>query len=120
MNDPLIRLLIVAVVVVVAGLAVWAIRGRGSGRKIRLDQDLLGPGTYFFTSETCAGCVPARDRLVGALGSDGFREIRWESQPEMFEALEIDAVPATLVVDKSRRSTLYPGDGRKALETLNP
>lgn len=87
---------------------------------MRLDQDVLGPGIYFFTSESCADCAPARDRLVGALGDGGYQEISWETQSGLFEELQIEAVPATLIVDDARRSTLYPGDAREAVEALNP
>jgi hypothetical protein len=119
MSDPLIRLLIVVGVALVAGIVVMALRKRAAGGEVRLDQDLLGPGTYLFTSASCAGCSPARERLVGTVGSGGFREIAWESEPGVFEELAIAAVPAILIVDDAQRSTLYPGDG-DAVEALNP
>jgi hypothetical protein len=56
---------------------------------------------------------------VGTVGSGGFREIAWESEPGVFEELAIAAVPAILIVDDAQRSTLYPGDG-DAVEALNP
>ncbi len=120
MSDPLVRFLIVLGVAVLAAFIVFVIRNRGSKQTIRLEQSLLGPGIYLFTSSTCAECGPARGRLATAVGQDGFREIDWETDPGVFEELQVGEVPATLVVDDLNRSTLYPGDTAQALEALNP
>lgn len=119
MGEPFFRILIVVGVALLAGLVVWVIRKR-SERGIRLEQSLLGPGIYLFTSSTCAECGPARGRLTAVLGKDGFREIDWETQSRVFEELQVGAVPATLAVDDQNGSILYPGDTARALKALNP
>ncbi len=113
------RLLIVLGLVSIVAGTVWWARRRGSGRAT-FEQALLGPGVYLFSSVTCLECEPARDELMAALGADGFEEFSWESHPGLFEDLDISAVPATLIVDDSRRSTLYPGDAAAALDALSP
>jgi hypothetical protein len=80
----------------------------------------LGPGVYLFSSSTCADCVPARASLIEQLGSSGFVEIRWESEPGLFAELGIDAVPCTLIVSETGEATRYPGLPDRALERLDP
>jgi hypothetical protein len=109
MSDLAARVLVVLGLVAIAGGVVWAIRRRIQTARVPFQQALLGPGIYLFTSVTCSGCEPARRDLIEVLGLDGFEEFSWESHPRLFEDLDITAVPATLVVDDSRHSTLYPG-----------
>ncbi len=120
MSDVAARALVVLGLVAIAAGVVWAIRRRSQTVRVPFEQALLGPGIYLFTSVTCSGCEPARRDLIEALGPDGFEEFSWESHPRLFEDLDITAVPATLVVDDSRRSTLYPGPAGPALEGLSP
>jgi hypothetical protein len=88
---------------------------RGAGEAGGLD-----PGVYLFSSSTCADCDPARARLVEDLGPSGFVEIRWESEPDLFAELGIDAVPCTLVVSETGGATRFPGMPDRALERLDP
>jgi hypothetical protein len=80
----------------------------------------LGPGVYFFSSSTCADCVPARASLVEQLGPSGFAEVRWESEPGLFAELGVDAVPCTLIVSEAGEATRFPGLPDGALEGLDP
>jgi hypothetical protein len=43
--------------------------------------------------------------------------VTWEREPEQFEALGIEAVPAVLVVDESGNGRLYPGQPPRTLHT---
>ncbi len=89
-------------------------------RPTRFGSVSLPAGAYLFTSGTCEDCLLARAAMNQALGSAGYREIGWESEPEIFETLGIEAVPATLLVAKSGRATLYPGQPGRALKAFNP
>ncbi|MEX2252119.1 MAG: hypothetical protein WD895_08630 [Acidimicrobiia bacterium] len=107
---------------VVAAIAVILILRQMTGRHrpVAIQQAKLGPGVYLFTSAACPDCESARRVLLGAIGPSGFVEVSWESDPETFRELGVDAVPATLVVSDSHGSTLYPGRPDRALEVLNP
>lgn len=120
MGEPFFRALVVLGVALLAGVVVWVTRKHWSQPGIRLEQTLLGPGIYLFTSATCADCGLARYQLTAVLGAVGFREIDWETNPQVFEELQIGAVPATLVVDDVNRSILFPGDTAPVLEALSP
>jgi hypothetical protein len=80
----------------------------------------LSPGVYLFSSSTCVDCVPARARLLDALGASEFVEIRWEDEPALFADLGIDAVPCTVIISEGGTSTRFPGMPDQALEQLNP
>jgi hypothetical protein len=53
--------------------------------------------------------------LDEALGSDGYREFRWEQDPGLFHDLGVNAVPATAIVDIDGSGVLWPGRPDKAL-----
>lgn len=80
----------------------------------------LAPGVYFFASATCADCAPARSRLDAALGRDGYREVRWEDDPDVFAALDVDMVPCTVLVSEEGVALKFPGSPEPALQELNP
>ena len=107
MNEVLTRVSILASVSGIVWLIAWRV-GRSSDSR-RLSQDLLEPGVYLFSSETCSACQLVRDRLISELGADGFDEVAWESQGEVFDALAIDKVPSVLQVGPRRKSTLSWG-----------
>ena len=98
MGDIAVRLAAVAV----AGLAVAVFaymlrRIRDRPRRLILLTGLQ-PGAYLFTSGDCGECARARSSLAEALGPAGFTEIPWESEPGIFQRLDVSAVPSTLIV----------------------
>ncbi len=115
MSETEVRLIGVIGALVV-GIAVSFILRRRPARRApsELNQNRLGPGIYLFTSASCPDCVTVRDALVEQYGPTGFSELSWESHPEIFRELGVDAVPATLIVDATEGSTLYPGAPRRA------
>lgn len=75
----------------------------------------LTPGLHFFSSRGCATCAGAREKMVSAVGIDGFTEHVWEEDPGVFSDLGIDAVPAVLVIREGGQGRLYPGRPDRAL-----
>lgn len=121
MSELGVRLAWVLGAVVLAVAAVIILRKLAHRqRPAGIEQTALDPGIYLFTSATCGDCEAARQMLVRALGPSGFVELSWESVPEIFREVEVDAVPATLIVSETRGSVLYPGRPDRALETLGP
>ncbi len=117
MSELEVRL--VAVIGAVAiGIAVSFMLRRRPARQmpVELKQTRLGPGVYLFTSASCPDCRAVRDALFERFGPTGFSELSWESDPQIFEELGVDAVPATLIVTSTDGSTLYLGAPGKALE----
>jgi len=109
MDDIWGRIVLIAVVVAVA-LGVAVIQRRRSLNPVRaVDAGDLGPGVYFFSSTGCATCDRARAKLEEALGSSGYTEISWEQEPEPFEKIGVEAVPAVMLVDERGRGRLYTG-----------
>jgi len=119
MNEVWLRLAIVIGSLVVSLLIVAMLR-RGPAASGSRDGGALAPGVYLFTSSTCADCVGARERLDDRLGSDGYIEIGWEDDPDLFTQLAIDAVPCTVVVGDDGSASLHPGMPDRALRDLNP
>ncbi len=120
MSDLTVRLLLVVAVVAVAGIVVAFLRTSTTPPERHFDQRVLGPGVYLLASDTCATCAATRDALSDALGADGFTELAWESDPEVFSTLGIQEVPATLVVTSDRASFLHPGPGVPGRDQLSP
>jgi hypothetical protein len=115
MDEVWLRVLLVSTVfLVAAGIAMFR-RRRPPVRTIR-SLDLAG-GVYLFTSDGCETCATARAKLEESLGHGKFSEVTWEREPEHFEALGIEAVPAVLVVDESGNGRLYPGQPPRTLRT---
>jgi hypothetical protein len=108
-----------AVVVAAAAILIQRIMV-GRRRPVQVQQTTLGSGVYLFTSATCPDCETARRLLAGGIGPSGFVELSWENRPEVFKDLGVDAVPATLIVDESGSSALYPGRPDFALAALSP
>jgi hypothetical protein len=117
MSDGLTRLAIVMGAVAVAALVTLALRWpRRRGERV----GGIAPGIYLFSSTTCADCAVARSRLVGELGADGFIEVDWETQPDLFARMGIDVVPTTLLVRSDSSSDRMAGDPEVLLRGLGP
>lgn len=120
MDDIWIRLGLIAGAVAVAAASVLVLRSRATETKRTLVETGLQPGVYFFSSSECPDCSHTRQALSGSLGEQGYVELRWEDDPEVFRRLSVDAVPATLVVSADGSGTLWPGGAEPALESLGP
>ncbi len=90
----LIAALIVVVVVAARLIANWQ---RPSHPPIDLGDFGPRPGLVVFTSTDCSNCKEAM-AVVGALGVE-VREVAWELEPSVQEAVGVEAVPLTAVVD---------------------
>ena len=117
MGDVEFRLLLVGLALVIAAAAV-AIRLYVLRRpRRRMKATGLGPGIYLFTSKSCLDCAPVRERLAERTD---FREIAWEDQPEVFERLGVEMVPATLVVEEDDSGWLWHGEPPEMISARNP
>lgn len=107
---------------VLVGIAIsFLVRRRSDQHQpVAVRQASLGVGVYLFTSASCPDCEVARRALLGALGPIGYSELTWESDPEIFHEIGVDAVPATLFVTDTGVSVLYPGRPDRLLEGLSP
>ena len=114
MDDLWARIAIIAAALLVAALVVAVQRRKAESSPRALSATGLEPGIYLFTSGDCADCSTARAELEEMVGPQGFLEIAWEQQPEVFTRLEIEAVPATMVVDADGRGRLWPGAPKSA------
>jgi hypothetical protein len=56
-------------------------------------------------------------KLDERIGTDGYTEFVWEREPDLFDEVGIDAVPATLIVS-GRLGRIYPGQPDGAFESL--
>ncbi len=95
MGELAVRLGIVLVAGLVVAILAFALKRRRARPARIIAFTGLGPGTYLFTSASCAECSRARVSL------DDFTEISWEEKPEVFNRLGVSAVPSTLVVDST-------------------
>jgi hypothetical protein len=118
MAEIWLRLLVVAVGVSIAVVIVLLQRLRTRPSIRRVDSVDLAAGLHFFSSASCPTCHQARSRLADSLGETGYVEHSWEERPAIFSELQVDSVPAFLVVDRSGRGTLYPGRVDDALSAL--
>ena len=109
------RLGLIGGALIVAGLATVTMRLRARGSPRKLSATGLDRGVYLFSSTACADCKHARSMLDDALGSGGYREFQWEREPGLFHDLNVDAVPATVIVDFDGSGVLWPGRPDKAL-----
>ncbi len=92
MSDPLVRLAIVLGVFAAAGLAA-AVQRRGAGwRRTRRRFEGVDPGLVLFSSDTCGSCDRAAEVLAGL--EQPHRVIRYETQPQVFDRLDIRRVPS--------------------------
>lgn len=120
MEETLTRLLLIGGFLMISFIAVLLLQRRASRQFRRIDRTGLAPGIHFFSSGTCAECTPARMVLVERLGANGFVEHTWEADSAVLEALGIDAVPATLVVDKAGAGKLWTGMPNDMFSIVDP
>lgn len=101
------RLVIVGVVAVLVVAAILVLRRRPVIRSRPLTGTGLPPGTYLLTSDGCDTCRRARDTLTRR--QVAYTELSWEKNPDLFERLQVDAVPSVLRIDERGDGTWYRG-----------
>ena len=96
--EPIVRLLVVGVVVVVGLAVVWVLRRRAerTGPPIDLGDLAAGRGAVVFTKDDCPTCVETLERLADL--DVPIRQVRAEDHPEELESRGIDGVPVTVLV----------------------
>jgi hypothetical protein len=111
MTEPVLRLLVLAGVVAVVAAFWWQTRP-DRAKPVTTQRPDLAPGAYFFSSETCGSCVPARKAVRSSLG-DRVHEIRFEDHPGGFGAHQITKVPTLLIVREGGEAVLFEGVPRR-------
>lgn len=109
MDELWTRIAIIAAALAVAALVVAVRRTAALKEPRELAATGLPPGVYLFTSADCADCAMARVKLEEMVGEGGFQEIAWEQRPDVFTALDVDAVPATMIVEADGTARLWLG-----------
>lgn len=97
-------LVVVAVLLVIVAARLIGRWQRPSHPALDLGDFGPRPGVVLFTSTDCVNCKSAR-AVVEALGLEA-REVTWELEPAVFEAVGVEAVPLTAVVDGEGRVEL--------------
>lgn len=101
MNDPVVRVVVVAVGTLVALLVAWVARAIyiKRGRAVDVKSLISGPGVVVFTKDDCPNCAA----VLAMLKPTGVKihQVRAEAQPEVFAKLGIEGVPITVVVSGS-------------------
>jgi hypothetical protein len=111
MTEPVLRLLVLAGVVVMVA-AFWWFARPDRAKPVATQRRDLAPGGYFFSSETCGSCVPARKVVMATLG-DRVQEIRFEDHPDGFGTHQITRVPTLLIVREGGDAVLFEGVPRR-------
>lgn len=109
MDEVWTRIAIIAAALMVAALVVAVRRMLALKTPRRLTATGLAPGVYLFTSGDCADCAAARARLGEMAGREGFSEFSWEQRPDVFVALEVGSVPATMIVEADGTALVWLG-----------
>ena len=101
MDEPIIRAIIVAGVVIAAvGLARFSRPWQDSSHPpLQIPAGELPPGVVLFTSTDCDQCSEARAALKRA-GID-YREVTWELESARFERYGVQGVPLLAKIDDS-------------------
>jgi len=68
---------------------------------------VLAAGVYLLTSDDCNTCVRARNELVRR--GVPHTELSWQKNPDVFESLNIDAVPSVIEVGGDGSATWWRG-----------
>lgn len=120
MSDLTLRILLASGALLVAAVITAFLRLRTSAPVRALSPGPLSSGIYLFSSSACLDCSAARNALVRRLGEAGFREMKWEDEPEIFHELGIVAVPSTMVVPESGSAQLWSGTPDEMFSSLDP
>ena len=109
MGELGLRLALVAGTLLVVAIVTWAQQARTRPSARVVPSAGVAPGVFLLTSTDCASCERAR-RVLGR--RTDFTELSWQDSPDLFTRLEVEAVPAVLVVDKTGRGVLNFGSPR--------
>jgi hypothetical protein len=119
MSETTLRLLVLSGVAVVVLIAWWIARP-DRARPIATRRPDLAPGVYFFSSDTCGACRPARRIVLAELGEQ-VQEIRFGDHPDGFAAFQVEKVPTLLVVKMGGGAILFEGvPTHRQLRGLDP
>ncbi len=119
MTETTIRLAVLAGVAIIVFVFWWQARP-DRARLTAVRRPDLVPGIYFFSSQTCGACAPARRVVRAELGAR-VHEVRFEDHPGGFGAFQIEKVPTLLVVKDGGNAVLFEGvPTRRQLRGLDP
>ncbi|MFO7293072.1 MAG: hypothetical protein FWJ92_10865 [Actinomycetes bacterium] len=101
------RLIVVAAVTALVVGIVLLLRRRPPVSARRIPVTGLAAGVYLLTSDDCNTCVRARNELVRR--GVPHTELSWQKNPDVFESLNIDAVPSVIEVGGDGSATWWRG-----------
>lgn len=108
MSDPLSRLAVVSVVVVVTVAFAMAVRRGVAVRRRSVQMDFPRSGTMVFVSSGCATCARLQAELAEA-GAADVAVLDWDESPELFLAAGIDRVPTLVRLDADGTGWMVQG-----------
>lgn len=101
------RIVIVGIVAALVVAAILVLRRRPVIRSRPVADTGLPPGVYLLSSDGCHTCRRARDTLTRR--EIAYTELSWEKNPEVFERMQIDAVPSVVQIDRGGAGTWWRG-----------
>lgn len=101
------RLVVVGAAAALVVVVILVLRRRPIVRSRTLTDTGLPPGIFLMTSDGCDTCGRARDTLTRRRVA--YTELSWEKNPEVFELLDIDAVPSVLRIEADGNGTWWRG-----------
>jgi hypothetical protein len=120
MNETGIRILVIAAVLLLGGVAAVTTNRTKQARPVRATRDDLPPGVHLFTSATCATCTEARTVIASAY-RNAFTETRFEDDPQSFGHHGIARVPTAIIVLSDRTAWVFEGvPRRRDLPVIEP
>jgi hypothetical protein len=119
MSDLAWRIIILGALALVVAVAVWRSTPRAKAKLSEVSRPDLGPGVYFFSSDTCAPCHDTRRVLHSAYG-DAVIEIRFDDDPSGFAQYGVSSVPTVFVLGSDGSGTRLEGvPSRRQLQPLD-
>ena len=112
MSETGVRIAVVAVILLLGGLAAVAANRTQRARPVHTTRDDLPPGVHLFTSATCGTCIEARAIITSAYG-DSFTETHFEDDPQSFGRHQIARVPTAIIVLSDHTAMVFEGVPRQ-------
>jgi hypothetical protein len=112
MSETGIRLLVIAAVLLLGGVAAVTTSRTKRARPARATRDDLPPGVHLFTSATCATCTEART-VIASTYRNAFTETRFEDDPQSFGHHGIARVPTAIIVLSDGTAWVFEGVPRR-------
>ncbi|MGH8927566.1 MAG: hypothetical protein ACRDWH_04405 [Acidimicrobiia bacterium] len=112
MSELAVRLLAIAAVLAIVGVAAWTASRARRARPVEQVRTDLPIGVHLFTSSTCATCAEVR-KLFDNVYGNAYTDWDFETDPPRFAEHGINRVPTAVIVGPGGKATVYEGVPRK-------